>query len=109
MASETPANEATSPDSPEQPVTSNRGERVAKLGTIVSAIVASSCCWGPPLLIGLGLLFGFSADRTIGWLQAAMETYRPIFMVVTFGFLALAFFYTYRPRRAVAAGCPAPC
>lgn len=27
-----------------------------------------------------------------------MQDYRPIFMVVTFGFLGLAFYLTYRPR-----------
>ncbi len=32
----------------------------------------------------------------------ALETYRPYFMVVTFGFLGMAFYFTYRPRRAVA-------
>lgn len=28
-----------------------------------------------------------------------METYRPIFMVVTFGLLGIAFYLTYRPTR----------
>ena len=31
-----------------------------------------------------------------------VEDYRPIFMVVTFGFLGLAFYLTYRPRRGSA-------
>lgn len=31
-----------------------------------------------------------------------VEDYRPIFMVVTFGFLAGAFYLTYRPRRMAA-------
>jgi hypothetical protein len=34
----------------------------------------------------------------------ALETYRPLFMVVTFGFLGSAFYLTYRPRRGVAKG-----
>jgi hypothetical protein len=34
----------------------------------------------------------------------ALEAYRPAFMLVTFGFLGLAFFLTYRPRRAAAGG-----
>ena len=33
-----------------------------------------------------------------------MEDYRPIFMVVTFGFLGFAFYLTYRPRRRAASG-----
>ncbi len=40
----------------------------------------------------------------------ALETYRPLFMVVTFSFLGTAFYFTYRPHRAVAgaADCCAP-
>jgi hypothetical protein len=105
MTTETIANE---PDSQPASASTNRGERFAKIGTILSAIIASSCCWLPPILIGLGLLFGFSADRMIGALKGSMETYRPIFMVVTFGFLGLAFYFTYRPRR-MAKGCAENC
>ena len=32
-----------------------------------------------------------------------MEAFRPHLMVVTFGFLGLAFYLTYRPRRAASA------
>lgn len=71
---------------------SGRAERVAKLGTVVSAIVASSCCWAPPLL----LLFGISSAGML----ATIEAYRPILMVVTFSFLGAAFYFTYRPRKA---------
>lgn len=65
---------------------------IAKVGTIVSAIVASSCCWLPPLLLVAGVS---GAGMT-----AALEEYRPYFIVVTFSFLAAAFYLTYRPRRA---------
>ena len=95
-------------DSRQAPAAPNRGERIAKIGTILSAIVASSCCWLPPLLIGLGVLFGFSADRMIGVMKGSIETYRPVFMVVTFGFLGTAFYLTYRPR-PVAQGCAEHC
>ena len=61
------------------------------MGTCLSAIMASSCCWLPPLLILLGVS-GASMTK-------ALETYRPLFMVVTFGFLGSAFYLTYRPRR----------
>ena len=94
-------------ESPPAPVT-NRGERLAKIGTIVSAIIASSCCWLPPLLIGVGLLFGFSADHMIVSMKTSIETYRPAFMVVTFVCLGMAFYFTYRPRR-VAEGCAEHC
>ncbi len=91
-------------DSQQAQAVTNRGERIAKIGTILSAIVASSCCWLPPLLIGLGVLFGFSADRMIGVMKGSIETYRPIFMVVTFGFLGMAFYLTYRPRPVAQGG-----
>lgn len=65
---------------------------MAKVGAVVSAIVASSCCWLPPLLI----LFGVSGAGMV----AALEEYRPYTMGVTFAFLAAAFYFTYRPKRA---------
>lgn len=36
-------------------------------------------------------------------MTAALETYRPILVVVTFAFLGLAFYLTYRPRRTTTA------
>ena len=83
---------------------SSRGETIAKIGTVVSAIVASSCCWLPLVLLAVGVS-GAGIVATLG-------EYREIFMVVTFGFLAMAFYFTYRPRPAVASGasgCQAPC
>ena len=59
--------------------------------------MASSCCWLPPVL----LLMGVSGAG----MTKALEQYRPMFMVVTFGFLGAAFYFTYRPR-GVAAGQP---
>lgn len=75
---------------------SERGERVAKVGTLVSAVVASSCCWLPPLLI----LMGLSGAGIV----ATLEAYRPVFMVGTFGFLGMAFYFTYRPRKTASQG-----
>lgn len=69
---------------------SGRGETIAKFGTIVSAIVASSCCWLPLILLAIGV--------SGAGIAAKMEAYRPAFMVVTFGFLGAAFYCTYRPR-----------
>jgi hypothetical protein len=78
-----------------------RAELVAKIGTILSAIMASSCCWLPPLL----LIAGVSGAGIV----ATLEQYRPLFMVVTFSFLAMAFYFTYRRRPGMAAhNCCAP-
>lgn len=65
-------------------------ERIVWIGSITSAVVASACCWLPLLL----LVFGVSGVAV----SAVFEKYRPIFMVVTFGFLAAAFYFAYRPR-----------
>jgi copper chaperone CopZ len=61
-----------------------------KGGSILSGLAASACCIGPLVfsLLGLGT-FGFAAT---------LEKWRPLFMAVTFGFLGLAFFFTYRKR-----------
>lgn len=36
-------------------------------------------------------------------IASTLEAYRPLFMVVTFTFLGMAFYLTYRPRRAATA------
>ncbi|MBI5757808.1 MAG: cation transporter [Planctomycetales bacterium] len=72
----------------------NKAETITKIGTVLSAVMASSCCWLPLAL----LAFGVSGAGIAG----TMETYRPLFMVLTFGFLAAAFYFTYRPRKSQA-------
>jgi len=83
------ADDATKPPS-------HRGETIAKVGTVVSAIIASSCCWLPLVLLAVGV--------SGAGIASTMEAYRPMFMVVTFSFLAAAFYYTYRPRKSAAGG-----
>ncbi len=74
----------------------SRGETIAKIGTVVSAIMASSCCWLPLVLLAMGV--------SGAGIASALEAYRPLFIVVTFGFLGAAFYFTYRPKKAVAEG-----
>lgn len=78
------------------------GENIAKVGTLISAIMASACCWLPLLLLAVGV--------SGAGIAATLEPYRPLFMVVTFGFLGAAFYFTYRPKQAVEAkkGCCDP-
>jgi copper chaperone CopZ len=72
----------------------NRAETISKVGTVLSAIMASSCCWLPLLL----LAFGVSGAGIAG----VLDSYRPLFIVLTVGFLAAAFYFTYRPRKSQA-------
>lgn len=59
-------------------------------GTIVAAILASSCCLGPLILAGLGM-------GSIG-IFSSLEKYRPLFMIITFAFIGMAFYLTYRKK-----------
>lgn len=80
---------------PEKP-SGNKGGKIATVGTLVSAIMASACCWLPLVLLAVGV--------SGAGIAATLEEYRPYFMVITFGFLGAAFYYTYRPKKAAAVG-----
>jgi copper chaperone CopZ len=73
----------------------SKAETISKVGTVMSAIMASACCWLPLVL----LAFGVSGAGLAG----ALESYRPVFITVTAVFLVAAFYFTYRPRRSAAA------
>lgn len=70
----------------------NKAETISKVGTVVSAIMASSCCWLPLVL----LAFGVSGAGIAG----ALDAYRPLFLTLTMVFLAASFYFTYRPRKS---------
>ena len=80
--------------------TTGRGEKIAAVGTLISAIMASSCCWLPLVLLAVGV--------SGAGIASTLEAYRPYFMVVTFGLLGAAFYFTYRPKK-VAAGSSGDC
>lgn len=106
MTASTPTSTTTTTPNPPQPTRppGGRGETIAKTGTLVSAVVASSCCWLPLALLAVGV--------SGAGIASALEAYRPLFAAVTFGFLGAAFYFAYRPRKAPSAsagdGCCAP-
>lgn len=57
---------------------------------VVSALIASICCMGPLVLLALGITGAWIGNLT------ALEPYRPIFIIVTLGFLGFAFYGAYR-------------
>lgn len=60
------------------------------IAAISAAIVASVCCIGPLLFVGLGISGAWISNLT------AFEPYRPIFIALTFLFLGFAFYKVYR-------------
>lgn len=78
-------------------------EKIGVVGAIGAAVLASVCCVGPVVLVGLG----------IGAVAAAQSfaAYRPLFLAITAVFLGLGFYFAYRrPRLTACEGgvCEAP-
>ena len=63
--------------------------RFAAAGSLIAAVLASSCCIGPLLLVTLGVSGAWIGNLT------ALEPYQPIFVLITFVFLALGFWQVY--------------
>lgn len=64
--------------------------KIAAIGAIVSAALASICCIGPLVFVALGL-------GSVG-LAASLERYRPYFLAAMAIFLGIGFFQAYRRR-----------
>ena len=69
-------------------------EMFSMIGSVVSAVFASACCWLPLLLLAAGI-----SGAAVG---AAFERYRPTFLSLSFALLGAAFYFAYRPRSKVA-------
>lgn len=74
------------------------------VGGLFASIVASVCCVGPIIFAVLGL-------STAG-LLSSVELLRPLFILIALGFLAVAFYLTYREKPSTHcesdAHCPTP-
>lgn len=77
-------------------------ETVSLIGSILTAAFSSACCLGPAAfaLIGAGAGTAGALGGVAGFIKALIP-YRPLFMGLAVGFLALGFVSVYgRGRRA---------
>lgn len=69
-------------------------KRIAAIGSVIGAVLASSCCIVPLLLVTLGV-----SGAWIGSLSA-LEPYKPWFAAVTMLFLGIGFWQVYwKPKQ----------
>ena len=74
-------------------------------GGVLGAILASTCCIVPLLLVTLGISGAWISNLT------ALEPYKPVFIVITLGFLAAGYWQVYvKPKQACEDGsyCASP-
>ena len=76
----------------------DRQSHVAAAGSAAGAVLASSCCIGPLVLISLG-----ASGPWIGKLTA-LKAYQPFFVVATAILLGYGFWLVYGPRRQSCGG-----
>lgn len=68
--------------------------RMAATGSLLGALLASSCCIGPLLLVSLGVTGAWIGNLT------ALETYQPAFMLLAIASLVFGFWQVYfKPRQ----------
>ena len=73
--------------------------RIAAVGSLIAAVLASSCCIGPLLLVALGVSGAWIGNLTV------LEAYQPVFVLITVAFLAFGFWQVYiKPKRACSDG-----
>jgi mercuric ion transport protein len=73
----------------EFPIAQDRKANTAAIGGVIGAVLASSCCIGPLLLITLGASGAWIGNLT------ALKAYQPVFVIVTLVFLGLGFWQVY--------------
>lgn len=72
--------------------------RLMALGGVLGAIGASSCCIIPLVLFSLGVSGAWVGNLT------ALEPYKPIFVIITLGFLGYGYWMVYRRPKPCAEG-----
>ena len=68
---------------------SNQNRNLTAAGGVIGAVLASTCCIAPLVLITLGASGAWIGNLT------ALKDYQPIFVVLTLSFLAAGFWQVY--------------
>lgn len=76
----------------------SRKARMIAAGGILGALAASTCCIVPLILFSLGVSGAWIVNLT------ALEPYKPIFIVITLGFLGYGYWMVYRKPTDCAEG-----
>lgn len=71
-------------------------EKIFAGGSILTAILASSCCIGPLVLAAIGV--GGAS------FFAPIAKFRPIFIGITFAFIGVSYYFTYGRKKACCPG-----
>ncbi|MBV1897676.1 MAG: mercury transporter MerT [Rhodobacteraceae bacterium] len=74
----------------------SRKARMIAAGGILGALAASTCCIVPLILISLGVSGAWIGNLT------ALEPYKPIFIMITLGFLGCGYWMVYRKPKVCA-------
>ena len=72
--------------------------RKARITAVGGALAASTCCIVPLILFSLGVSGAWIGNLT------ALEPYKPIFIVITLGFLGYGYWMVYRKPKTCAVG-----
>jgi len=78
----------------------NRKRNAAAAGGVIGAVLASSCCIGPLILITLGASGAWIGNLT------ALKAYQPVFVTVTLAFLGFGFWLVYGKSNQTCEGGP---
>ena len=73
----------------------DRKRSAAATGSVIGAVLASSCCIGPLVLITLGASGAWIGNLT------ALKAYQPVFVTVTLAFLGFGFWQVYGKSKQV--------
>ena len=75
----------------------SNGQKIAALGGIVAALVASSCCILPVALFSLGISGAWIGNLT------QLAPYQPYFIAVTLAFIGTGYWLVYRSSKTACA------